>query len=152
MPLGTIFILNYNHNIFSLFASISSSLILGNITIIAAETDDMPLISEYLTKLIKFEPKLKKYIYLFELNKLTNEKIKTIIEISNAVKILGNDTQIARIKKLNLNNKRIITNNNKINISYVTKKGENKNTFSQIAKDYFGNYNGYYNNKILYYI
>ena len=151
LPLGTIFILNYNHNIFSLFTSISSSLILGNITIIAAETDDMPLISEYLTKLIKFEPKLKKYIYLFELNKLTNEKIKTIIEISNAVKILGNDTQIARIKKLNLNNKRIITNNNKINISYVTKKGENKNTFSQIAKDYFGNYNGYYNNKIIYY-
>lgn len=151
LPLGTVFILNYNHDIFSLFTSISSSLILGNITIIAVESEDMEIAQNYLEKLISFEPELEKYIYLFELNKLTNEKIRNIIEISNAFKVLGGDIQISRIKKLNSKCKRLIPNNNKINISYVTKRGESKNTFVQIAHDYFDNYNGYYNNKIIYY-
>ena len=138
LPLGVIGHFVYSNNVLYPFLSFVDSLIAGNINIIITPNIVGDIYIKLFNELINIEPQLSKYIYLFPLDNLEKKDLTLIINNCNSIEVRGNEENIKSL--ISLTPPSIKTNflEDRISFSYITKKGENKDLYSQLASDYFG--------------
>lgn len=152
IPMGIVGHFFFTNNIVTSFISIIDSIICGNINIILTEKNEYNIYYTLLTELINIDSRFSNFIYLFPIENIEKNELNKIINCCNIIETQGNEEKVNQIKALIPNDIKTISFNNKINLSYITKKGENKDTYKSLALDYFNN-NSIVNNipKIIYY-
>ena len=152
LPIGTVGHVIMQDNFYAFVTAITDSIITKNKTICLVCDSIAEGAFNFLQSLCEVEPKLSAYIFLYPLSDITIEDKQNILSCCNAVNIIGDSNDMDDILDIaKLTYTPIILHNTYINISYITKKGENSNTHKLIAKDYLSNSYGYYNPKIIYY-
>jgi hypothetical protein len=100
--------------------SVIEGLLAGNINILKLPISDNGVSILLLSELIKIEPKLKDYIYVFDIRSTDLDSLKEIANISDAVIIWGGDEAVRAGRTFVPVNKKIITYGHKLSFAYST--------------------------------
>ncbi len=123
MPLGVLFHIAAG-NVDGLPAySVIEGLLAGNINILKPPAADHGLTIKLLNELVKLEPVLSDYIYVFDISSNDLTSMQTMTKCANAIVVWGGDTAIKEVRKLATPNTQIIEWGHKISFAYVTKQG-----------------------------
>lgn len=121
-PLGILFhIAAGNVDVLPAF-SVIEGLLAGNINILKLPTGDSGVSIKLLSELIKIEPLLKEYIYVFDMPSTELDSIQTLMNISNATIVWGGDAANEAVRKNAPINSKIISWGHKLSFAYVTKE------------------------------
>ncbi len=104
--------------------SVIEGLLAGNINILKLPTGDNGLSVRLLSELIRFEPRLKEYIYVFDVPSAETETLKIFAELADAVVVWGGDEAVAAARQLAGVNTKIIPWGHKLSFAYVTEQAE----------------------------
>ncbi len=126
MPLGILFhIAAGNVDVLPAF-SVIEGLLVGNINILKLPTGDSGVSIKLLSELIKVEPILKDYIYVFDVPSTEVETIKKFAEIADGVVVWGGDSAVkAAYQMVNVNTK-VIPWGHKLSFAYATLDAKNE--------------------------
>ena len=102
--------------------SVIEGLLAGNINILKLPTGDNGLSVRLLSELIRFEPRLKDYIYVFDVPSAETETLKVFADIADAVVVWGGDEAVAAARQLAGVNTKIIPWGHKLSFAYVTER------------------------------
>ena len=123
MPLGVLFHIAAG-NVDGLPAySVIEGLLAGNINILKLPAADHGLTIKLLNELVKLEPVLSEYIYVFDTSSNDLTSLQTMAKCADAIVVWGGDTAIREVRKLATPNTRIIEWGHKISFAYVTEQG-----------------------------
>ena len=100
--------------------SVIEGLMAGNINILKLPTGDSGFSVRLLSELIKIEPELSEYIYVFDVPSTETETLRKFAEIADAVVVWGGDEAIHAAKQLTDEKTRIISWGHKMSFAYVT--------------------------------
>lgn len=100
--------------------SVIEGLLSRNINILKLPSNDNGLSILLLLELIKIDPKLKDFIYVFDVPSTDIKTIKILSDISDAVVIWGGDLAVKSIKKLASITTKVITFGHKLSFTYAT--------------------------------
>lgn len=121
-PLGILFHIAAG-NIDALPAySVIEGLLAGNINILKLPTGDSGLSVKLLSELIKIEPKLKEYIYVFDVPSTEIESIRKLASIANGIVVWGGDAACKAARDFAPINTKIICWGHKLSFAYASKK------------------------------
>lgn len=133
MPLGVLFHIAAG-NIDGLPAySVIEGLLAGNINILKLPAADHGLTIKLLYELIKIEPILSDYIYVFDTSSNDLTSMQAMAKCADAIVVWGGDTAIGEVRKLATPNTRIIEWGHKISFAYVTKMGMEDSALTELA-------------------
>lgn len=104
--------------------SVIEGLLAGNVNILKLPTGDNGLSVRLLSELIRFEPKLKDYIYVFDVPSAEKETLRVFAELADAVVVWGGDEAVAAARQLAGMNTKIIPWGHKLSFAYVTEQAE----------------------------
>ncbi len=104
--------------------SVIEGLLAGNINILKLPTGDNGLSVKLLSELIRFEPRLKDYIYVFDVPSAETETLKVFAELADAVVVWGGDEAVAAARQLAGVNTKIIPWGHKLSFAYVTEQAD----------------------------
>lgn len=104
--------------------SVIEGLLAGNVNILKLPTGDNGLSVKLLSELIRFEPKLKDYIYVFDVPSAETETLRVFAELADAVVVWGGDEAVAAARQLAGVNTKIIPWGHKLSFAYVTEQAE----------------------------
>ena len=104
--------------------SVIEGLLAGNINILKLPTGDNGLSVRLLSELIRFEPKLKDYIYVFDVPSAETETLRVLAELADAVVVWGGDEAVAAARQLAGVNTKIIPWGHKLSFAYVTEQAD----------------------------
>ena len=104
--------------------SVIEGLLAGNINILKLPTGDNGLSVRLLSELIRFEPRLKDYIYVFDVPSAEAETLKVFAELADAVVVWGGDEAVAAARQLAGVNTKIIPWGHKLSFAYVTEQAD----------------------------
>lgn len=104
--------------------SVIEGLLAGNVNILKLPTGDNGLSVKLLSELIRFEPKLKDYIYVFDVPSAETETLRAFAELADAVVVWGGDEAVAAARQLAGVNTKIIPWGHKLSFAYVTKQAD----------------------------
>ncbi len=104
--------------------SVIEGLLAGNVNILKLPTGDNGLSVRLLSELIRFEPKLKDYIYVFDVPSAETETLRVFAELADAVVVWGGDEAVAAARQLAGVNTKIIPWGHKLSFAYVTKQAD----------------------------
>lgn len=104
--------------------SVIEGLLAGNVNILKLPTGDNGLSVKLLSELIRFEPKLKDYIYVFDVPSAETETLRVFAETADAVVVWGGDEAVAAARQLAGVNTKIIPWGHKLSFAYVTEQAE----------------------------
>lgn len=104
--------------------SVIEGLLAGNVNILKLPTGDNGLSIRLLSELIRFEPKLKDYIYVFDVPSAETETLRVFAELADAVVVWGGDEAVAAARQLAGVNTKIIPWGHKLSFAYVTKQAD----------------------------
>lgn len=104
--------------------SVIEGLLAGNVNILKLPTGDNGLSVRLLSELIRFEPKLKDYIYVFDVPSAETETLRVFAELADAVVVWGGDEAVAAARQLAGVNTKIIPWGHKLSFAYVTEQAE----------------------------
>ncbi|NLZ15519.1 MAG: hypothetical protein GXY27_02380 [Erysipelotrichaceae bacterium] len=99
--------------------SVIEGLLVGNINILKLPTGDSGLSVLFLNELIKEQPKLKDYIYVFDVPSTETKTIKTLASFADAVIVWGGEEAVRAVRQLVDINATIIEWGHKMSFSYV---------------------------------
>ncbi|NLB48867.1 MAG: hypothetical protein GX813_03410, partial [Erysipelotrichia bacterium] len=99
--------------------SVIEGLLVGNINILKLPTGDSGLSIVLLNELIKEEPKLKQYIYVFDVPSTEIKSIRTLASYADAIVVWGGDEVQKAVRQFADINSTIIDWGHKISFSYV---------------------------------
>lgn len=99
--------------------SVIEGLLVGNINILKLPTGDSGLSVLLLNELIKEQPKLKDYIYVFDVPSTETETIKTLASFADAVVVWGGEAAVKAARQLVDVNATIIDWGHKMSFSYL---------------------------------
>ena len=123
MPLGVLFHISAG-NVEGLPAySVIEGLLAGNINILKLPAADHGLTIKLLNELVKLEPILSEYIYVFDTSSNDLISLQAMAKCADVIVVWGGDTAIREVRKLATPNTRIIEWGHKISFAYVTEKG-----------------------------
>ncbi len=123
MPLGVLFHIAAG-NVDGLPAySVVEGLLAGNINILKLPAADHGLTIKLLNELVKLEPVLSDYIYVFDISSNDLTSMQTMAKCADAIVVWGGDTAIREVRKLATPNTRIIEWGHKISFAYITEQG-----------------------------
>lgn len=126
LPLGILFHISAG-NVDGLPAySVVEGLLAGNINILKLPTGDNGLSIKLLLELIKVEPELKDYIYVFDVPSTEVETLKVFAKISDAIVVWGGDMAVQAAKDLSDVTTKIIAWGHKLSFAYATKKASDE--------------------------
>ncbi|AOT69648.1 acyl-CoA reductase [Geosporobacter ferrireducens] len=134
-PLGVILHIGAGNTLGVSAFSVIEGLLTGNINILKLPENEAGISSRLLMGLIEIEPRLKPYIYVFDVSSKNREAIHQLIEVANAVAVWGSDEAISAIRQLAPPSLPIIEWGHRLSFAYFTK---NKNTdwdLQGLAKD-----------------
>ena len=106
--------------------SVIEGLLAGNINILKPASVDAPISGFILRELVKAEPELKPYIYMFEIpstHASAVPKLKELISLSDAVSVWGGDRTIKAVRELAGADKKLIEWGHKFSFVYISRAG-----------------------------
>ena len=109
--------------------SVIEGLLAGNINILKLPTGDNGLSVRLLSELIRFEPRLKDYIYVFDVPSAETETLKFFAELADAVVVWGGDEAVAAARLLAGVNTKIIPWGHKLSFAYVTEEADDERLY-----------------------
>jgi len=119
-PLGTLFhIAAGNMDALPAF-SVIEGLLTGNINILKLPGGDDGLSVEILRELIKFEPLIADYVFVFNIPSEDIEAMRAMAGVADAVIVWGGDAAVSAVRKLAAPDTRIIEWGHKISFAYVS--------------------------------
>ena len=123
MPLGVLFHIAAG-NVDGLPAySVIEGLLTGNINILKLPAVDKGFTVQLLSELIRIEPILAEYIYVFDTSSNDITGMQAMAQCADGIVVWGGDTAIEAVRKLATPNTKIIEWGHKISFAYVTDKG-----------------------------
>lgn len=115
--------------------SVLEGLLTGNINLLKLPGRDDGLSTALLNQLIEIEPRLKRYISVFDLPSTDLDSIQKLLAASDAVAVWGSDFAVSGIRALAPPHLQLIEWGHKISFSCVTQKGETSDALAEIARD-----------------
>ena len=109
--------------------SVIEGLLAGNINILKLPTGDNGLSVRLLSELIRFEPRLKDYIYVFDVPSAETETLRVFAELADAVVVWGGDEAVAAARQLAGVNTKIIPWGHKLSFAYVTEQADEETLY-----------------------
>lgn len=100
--------------------SVIEGLLTGNINILKLPAGDNGVSVKLLSELIKLEPDLTDYIYVFDVPSTETSTLKRFAEIADGVVVWGGDEAVAAAKTLTDTKTKIIPWGHKLSFAYVT--------------------------------
>ena len=100
--------------------SVIEGLLAGNINILKLPSGDRGLSVKLLSELIRIEPKLKPYIYVFDVPSTETETLKLFADISDAIVVWGGDAAIKAARSMATVTTKIIEWGHKFSFAYAT--------------------------------
>jgi hypothetical protein len=100
--------------------SVIEGLLAGNINILKLPSGDRGLSVKLLSELIRIEPKLKPYIYVFDVPSTETETLKLFANIADAIVVWGGDAAIKAARSMATVNTKIIEWGHKLSFAYAT--------------------------------
>ena len=136
LPLGTLFHITAGNQFgLALYCAVEG-LLTGNINLIKLPRgDNGPLSVRIFLELIKIEPLLKDYIYLFDYSSKDTEAIKNLMDLSDAVVVWGGDESIQAIRNMADSKTKVIEWGHKISFAYVTQSRLNEKSLYGLAEN-----------------
>ena len=119
-PLGILFhIAAGNVDVLPAF-SVIEGLLAGNINILKLPSGDRGVSVELLSELITLEPKLKDYIYVFDVPSTEVETLKIFADIADGIVVWGGDLAVDAARKMASITTKIIPWGHKLSFAYAT--------------------------------
>ena len=106
--------------------SVIEGLIAGNINILKLPSGDSGISIKLLSELIKEEPILKDYIYVFDVPSTEFETIKRLASFSNGIVVWGGDFALKAAREFAPINSKIICWGHKLSFAYATTSASDK--------------------------
>ncbi len=106
--------------------SVIEGLLAGNINILKLPSGDRGLSVKLLSELIKIEPKLKPYIYVFDVPSTETETLRIFAEMSDAIVVWGGDVAIKAARTMASVTTKIIEWGHKLSFAYATLDASDK--------------------------
>lgn len=100
--------------------SVIEGLLVGNINILKLPTGDKGLSVQLLSELIKIEPKLRDYIYVFDVPSTEVETLKTFANMADAIVVWGGDEAVKATRRMASINTKIIEWGHKLSFAYAS--------------------------------
>ncbi len=100
--------------------SVIEGLLVGNINILKLPSGDKGVSVALLFELIQIEPKLKEYIYVFDVPSTEIETLKIFASIADAVIVWGGDEAVKAARKMASVNTRVIEWGHKLSFAYAS--------------------------------
>jgi hypothetical protein len=100
--------------------SVIEGLLAGNINILKLPSGDRGVSVKLLSELIKIEPKIKPYIYVFDVPSTEIETLKYFAEIADAIVVWGGDGAIKAARSMATVTTKIIEWGHKLSFAYAT--------------------------------
>jgi hypothetical protein len=100
--------------------SVIEGLLAGNINILKLPSGDKGVSVKLLAELIKIEPKLKPYIYVFDVPSTEIETLKHFADIADAIVVWGGDTAVKAARGMASVTTKIIEWGHKLSFAYAT--------------------------------
>ncbi|MDL2289505.1 hypothetical protein LJB83_01940 [Clostridia bacterium OttesenSCG-928-F22] len=123
MPLGTLFHIAAGNQYGLAFYSVIEGLLTGNINIVKLPSGDDGLSAMVLSELIKIEPLLNEYIYLFDYTSKDIDALQKMMNLANAVVVWGGDQAIQAVRQMAGPDTKIIEWGHRLSFAYVTPSG-----------------------------
>lgn len=114
--------------------TVIEGLLAGNINIIKLPSEEGGLSVMILQELIKIEPKLTKYIYVFEFSSKDTVLLKKLADLSNAIVVWGGDNVVKAVRAMAEPSTKIIEWGHKVSFAYVSLKNLNEDKLITLAK------------------
>ncbi|MDY0024040.1 MAG: acyl-CoA reductase [Candidatus Izemoplasmatales bacterium] len=100
--------------------SVIEGLLAGNINILKLPSGDRGVSVKLLSELIKIEPKIKSYVYVFDVPSTETETLKLFADIADAIVVWGGDTAIKAARSMASVTTKIIEWGHKLSFAYAT--------------------------------
>lgn len=114
--------------------SVIEGLLTGNINLLKLPGNDPGISSFLLRELIQIEPLLKDYIYIFRLSSREQDRIRGLMQLSDAVVVWGSDDTISAIRTLTPPDMKIIEWGHKLSFAYITSAGIQEEALLDLAR------------------
>lgn len=114
--------------------SVIEGLLSGNINILKLPMGDSGLSVRLLNELIKIEPKLKEYIYVFDVPSTETETLKKLAEFCNGVVVWGGDEAVRAARNMVDVDTKIIAWGHKLSFAYSQLDASDEQ-LEKLAKD-----------------
>jgi len=109
--------------------SVIEGLLTGNINILKLPAGDNGLSIKLLSELIRFEPALKDYIYVFDVPSTETETLKKFAEIADGIVVWGGDEAVAAARNMADVQTKIIAWGHKLSFAYVTEEASEEELY-----------------------
>lgn len=103
--------------------SVLEGLLTGNINILKLPAAEGGISATLLAELIKIEPRLSRYIYVFDYSSRDVENVSKLIAAADAVVVWGGDSAVAALRGLVKPSIKLIEWGHKVSFGYVTRQG-----------------------------
>lgn len=133
-PLGVLFHIGAGNADGVAAYSIIEGLLAGNINLVKLSSSDSGISAFLLEELIRIEPLLKRYIYLFAVSSNESDRIKAIAALADGIVVWGSDKTVQAIRTIAAPNQRMIEWGHRISFSYITKAGASKEKLHDLAE------------------
>lgn len=100
--------------------SVIEGLLAGNINILKLPSGDRGVSIQLLSELISLEPKLKNYIYVFDVPSTEVETLKVFADIADGIVVWGGDLAVEAARKMASITTKIIPWGHKLSFAYAT--------------------------------
>lgn len=115
--------------------SVIEGLLAGNINILKLPRDDDGINTFLLGELVKEEPLLKKYIYVFRIPSADTVRLKKLMDLSDGIAVWGGEEAVLGIRKMAGANTKLIEWGHKISFAYVTEDGCRETALRGLAEN-----------------
>lgn len=115
--------------------SVLEGLLTGNINILKLPAEEGGISVRLLLELIKAEPLLADYIYVFDYSSKDIEHIEKLISVADAVVVWGGKEAVSALRQLIPPNIKLIEWGHKVSFAYVTKQGITQSGLEGLAKN-----------------
>lgn len=115
--------------------SVFEGLLTGNINILKLPAAEGGMSVRLLSELIKAEPVLAEYIYVFDYSSKDIEHIERLISVTDAVIVWGGKEAVCAFRKMIPPNIKLIEWGHKVSFAYVTKQGITTEGLEGLAKN-----------------
>lgn len=132
-PLGVIFHIMAGNVDGLPFISLLDGLLTGNINIVKLPKEEVGITVSLLEELIKIEPILREYVYVFDYSSKDIYAMKRLAEVADAIILWGGDEAVRSVRILAEPNTKIIEWGHKISFAYITKEGINSESLEKLA-------------------
>lgn len=134
-PFGVLMHIGAGNEIGLSVLSIIEGLLSGNINILKLPSYEGGISVSLLNQLVDIEPRLKPYIYVFDITSHEKELLKKIANLVDAIVVWGSDEAIAGVRQLAPPSTSLIEWGHRISFAYFTQNESLKDDLKELSLD-----------------